>query len=312
VSTWVIPYVDLEPAFWDEVADRFGDHVLEVYAPMPGETLASGRGRQPHRWLERFLRDAPLNKAVLANPIVLSRPVEEVGPQILDALRRLHGDWGVRSVIVANLALARLIVETLPQFSVTASTLMGIATPAQALMVRDTLDALTPDTRLTRDLAGLRRLRDAFAGEIRLIVNESCLPGCPHRIQHFYEMGYSASFPRSLCQQTLDARPWLRLTGSWILPQHLHYYDGLVDRWKLAGRVTLNDRTRYLTVLDAYVNRTPLGPRDIGGGPASVLDDVEIADDWFESVLTCDKRCHDCSICRDYYRQACAGKGFGR
>ena len=139
---------------------------------------------------------------------------------------------------------------------------------------------------------------------MRLLVNESCLPGCPHRVQHFYEMGYGTGLPRSLCRQDLDARPWRRLTGAWILPQHLHHYDGLADSWKLAGRVTLNDQAKYLSVLGAYVNRASLQPRDIGGGPASVLVDVEISDEWFESVLNCDRNCHQCSICQSYY-QSC-------
>jgi hypothetical protein len=309
MSTWVIPYVDQELSFWEEIADRFGAYVREVYFPMPSEVVASGRSRQPDRLMESFLRHAPLPKSVLANPIVLPRPVEEIGPRILEALKRLGGDFGVRSVVVANPGLATLIKGALPGFRVTASTLMGIATPAQALMVRDHVDAITPDTRLTRDLRGLRWLRQAFSGEIRLIVNEACIPGCPYRIQHFYEMGYGDFFPQSLCQQMLDEHPWLRLTGAWILPQHLSYYDGLYDSLKLAGRVTLRDPARYLAVLNAYVHRQPILPRDIGGGPASVLEAMDVPSELFEFILHCEKNCHACSVCKDYYEQAIARKG---
>jgi collagenase-like PrtC family protease len=309
MSAWAIPYVDQGLDFWREIAARFGAHVQAVYFPMPREMMASGRSEQPGRFMSDFLRSALLPKAVLANPIVLPRPVEEIAPRILEALRRLYGDFGVCSAIVANLTLARSIKEALPQFTVIASTLMGISTPAQALMVRDHVDVLTPDTRLVRDLHGLRRLREAFAGQIRLLVNEACLPGCPHRTQHFYEMGYGDHFPQSLCQQTLDERPWLRLTGAWVLPRHLSYYDGVYDSLKLSGRVTLRDRDTYMTVLEAYVHRRPLLPRDIGGGPASVLEAVDISDEWFEFTLNCDKNCHTCSVCRNYYEQVIAKKG---
>jgi len=308
VSTWVIPYVDQDLDFWREIAARFDVYIKEVYFPMPGEIVTSGRSKQPGSFLESFLRDAPLPKAVLANPIVLSRPVEEVAPGILSALRRLHEGFGVSSVIVTNLTLARLVKEALPEFTVTASTLMGIASPMQALMAQEHVDAITPDSRLTRDLQGLKRLREAFAGEIRLIVNEACIPGCPYRTQHFYEMGYGEFYPQSLCQQMLDERPWLRLTGAWILPRHLSYYDGLYDSLKLAGRVTLRDRARYLTVLNAYVHRQPILPRDIGGGPASVLEAIDMPDELFELTLHCDKCCHVCSACQEYYEQAIAGK----
>ena len=312
MSKWVIPYVDQDLSFWEEIADKFGSQVKEVYFPMSGGIIASGRSRQPDRHLETFLRFAPLPKAVLFNPILLPRPVEEVAPKALDALTRLHSDYGIQSVTVTNLTLARLIRDSLPGFAIAASTLMGIARPTQVLMVQDYIDTLTPDNSLVRDRAGLRRLRQAFSGEIRLIVNEACIPGCPHRTQHFYEMGYGDFFPQSLCQQMLEERPWLRLTGAWILPRHLSYYDGLYDTLKLAGRVTLRDRARYLRVLSAYVHREPILPRDIGGGPASVLQAIDMPDQLFEFILHCDKNCHACSVCQDYYEQATTSEGGKR
>ena len=309
MSIWVIPYVDQDISFWEEIADTFGAHVKEVYFPVPGGIVASGRGKQPDDHLEMFLRRAPLPKSVLINPVVLPRPVEEIVPPVLDSLKQLYEDFGVRSVTVANLTLARRIREECPEFKITASTLMGIARPAQVLMVRDWVDAITPDNSLVRDLDGLRQVRDAFSGELRLIVNEACIPGCPYRTQHFYEMGYGDFYPQSLCQQTLAEHPWLRLTGAWILPCHLVYYEGLYNSLKLAGRVTLRDRATYSAVLGAYVHREKILPRDIGGGPASVLEAIDMPDQLFESILHCDKQCHTCSICRDYYEQAVTQEG---
>jgi collagenase-like PrtC family protease len=306
MSTWVIPYVDQDLSFWEEIADRFGTHVKEVYFPIPGGTVASGRPKQPAQFIEPFLRYARLPKAVLVNPIVLDRPVEEIAPRVIEALKQLQDEFGVSSVTVANLTLAQLIREECPELRITASVLMGIARPSQVLMVRDYVDAITPDNSLVRNMNGLRQLREAFAGEIRLIVNEACIPGCLYRTQHFYEMGYGDFYPQSLCQQMLDEHPWLRLTGAWILPRHLVYYEGLCDSLKLAGRVTLRDRARYLTVLSAYVHREEILPRDIGGGPASVLEAIDIADELFEFILSCDKNCHACSVCRDYYELAVA------
>jgi len=304
LNTWVIPYVDQDISFWQEIADRFGAHIEEVYFPMPGGLFASGRGRQPDSLLETFLRSGALPKAVLLNPIILPRSVEEIAGQVLDSLKRLHQDFGVSRVTVTNPTLARIIREELPDFRITASVLMGIARPAQVVMVRDFVDGITPDNSLVRNLDGLRRVREAFSGELRLIVNEACIPGCPHRTQHFYEMGYCDHFPASLCQQMLEEHPWLRLTGAWILPRHLVYYTGLHDTLKLAGRVTLRDRAKYLAVLSAYVNREEILPRDIGGGPASPLEPIDVPDELFETILHCDRNCHTCLICQDYYEQA--------
>ena len=298
----MIPYVDQELEFWEQIRDRFEEQVKEVYFPVPAARFASGRSLQPERFLEVFLRQAPLDKAVLLNPIVLGRPVELVAPDMLDTLRWLQDEYGVQSVTVANPALAGVIRQALPGWHITASVLMGIASPVQAWLVQDVVDAITVDSRLVRDLAGLRAVRSAFSGEIRLIVNEACLPGCLFRTQHFYEMGYGGDYPQSLCQGILEEHPWLRLTGAWVLPRHLGFYDGLYDALKLAGRVTLRDANRYMNVLSAYVERAPILPRDIGGGPASPLEPVDVSDEWFEFVLHCDKQCQDCVVCRDQYQ----------
>lgn len=310
MSIWVIPYVDQDTAFWDQIADRFGSHIKEVYFPMPGEGIASGRPPQPDRQLDAFLRHAPLSKNVLLNPILLVQPAEQVAPGIIHALKRLQDSFGLTSTTVTNLTLAMLIREALPEFKITVSVLMGIARPAQVIMVQGYVDAITVDNSLVRDLNGLRRLRQAFSGDMRIIVNEACIPGCPYRIQHFYEMGYGHHFPQSLCEQMLVRHPWLRLTGAWILPQHLSYYDGLYDTLKLAGRVTLGDPVRYMAVLQAYIHREPILPRDIGGGPASVRDAIDMPDGLFEMILHCDKCCHACLACRDYYEQVMV-KGGG-
>jgi hypothetical protein len=304
MSTWVIPYIDQDLSFWQGVASQHGSQIHSVYLPMPGALVASGRAPQPDRFLDAFLKEAPLQKTVLINPIVLNQPAEEMALKLIHALRQLRDDYGVMHVTTANLTLARLIRKAIPEMKIAASTLMGITNPAQVLMAQDWIDTLIPDTRLLRDLPGLERLRRAFAGEIRLIVNEACLPGCLHRMQHFYEMAYSEFYPQSLCRTILTERPWLRLTGAWVLPQHLHFYDGLYDSLKLAGRVTLKDPEKYRQVLEAYVLRQPMNPRDIGGGPASPLEALEISDAWFEHTLRCSKECPSCSFCQDYYTQA--------
>ncbi len=303
MNHWVIPYIDQPVSFWSNLADQYGDMIEEVYFPMPQGWIASGRSRQPEAHLESFLKNVVLPKAVLVNPIVLPEPIATIAPRILDKLREMYERYGVSNLTVTSLELARAVRETLPYVRITASCLMGISTPAQVLVLREDVDSLTPDTRLSHDLKGLQRVKAAFKGRLRLLVNESCLPGCPLRTQHFYEMAYSSSFPLSLCQTTLEQMPWLRMTSGWILPQHLHFYEGVYDTLKLAGRVTLQDPQKYRRVLAAYINRTELHPDEIGGGPASIITPVDIPNSLFEAILNCEKDCHHCSLCRDFYNQ---------
>lgn len=304
MGTWVIPYIDQPARFWQRLSADYGAHIREVYFPMPGGITGSGRSAQPGSHLRTFLEQCPLAKSVLLNPVILQHPLAEIVYVILAALQTLADEFGVNSVVVTHPHLPAYIKEALPDYRVTASVLMGIEAPAQVIALQDSVDTIVPASHLCRDLAALQRLRAAFSGEIRLMVNEACLPHCVYRNQHFYEMGYGAHAPESLCQPLLEREPWLRLTGAWILPQHVHYFAGLYDSLKLAGRVTLQDPVKYMDVLSAYIEGRRCLPRDIGGGPASVLAPLDMPDSLFEHILHCDKQCYTCSICRSYYAEA--------
>ncbi|GAK58914.1 radical SAM domain protein [Candidatus Vecturithrix granuli] len=301
-ARWIIPYVDQPLAFWERIAENDGRSIKAVYLPLPGEVPGSGRPPQPTEHLQEFLRCSPFSLSVLINPIVLPRPVDELAPQIIEALKKLIGEFNVGSVTVSDLLLAQHIRASLPELPLTASVLMDIAQPNQALMLQGVCDILVPASRIMRDLPALKALRAAFSGKIRVIVNEACLPNCPFRVQHFYEMGSNIGHPHSLCSKLLQEFPWLRLTGAWVLPQLLHLYDGVYDELKLAGRVTLRNPDTYRRVLDAYIHRTPLFPNEIGGGPASVLDPLDISEEFFAQTLHCGHQCHTCTVCQEYWR----------
>ena len=300
-----MPYVDQPLSFWSQLHERFGDRIRHIYFPLPSEAgFASARPPQPSQHLDDVLAKSPFELSVLINPVTLSSPIEEVAPAVVDALCRLHGDFGICDATISSLPLARCVREALPCFSLSASVVMDIATPPQAMMLKDVFDVLVPGNRVLRRKHALSALRSAFPGRIRLIVNEACLSGCPFRVQHFQDIAAGTRIPRSLCRKTLEQYPWMRLTSSWILPQHLHLYDGLYDELKLAGRVTLQDPAHYVRVCDAYLNRRTLLPNEIGGGPTSVLHPIDITEDFFAHTLECDLQCHACTRCRDYWETA--------
>jgi hypothetical protein len=301
---WVVPYIDQPLEFWQELAATLGAHIREVYFPIPLKGIQSGRPPQTDAHLEDFIRSAPLNASVLINPIVLPGPVERFAAPITETLRRLCDQGPIRGVTVASPDLARHIRRHLPNLELTASVLMEIHTPHQAAMIDDLFDHLVPSGRIMRNREALQRIREAFSGRIRLMVNEACLPGCPYRTQHFYEMANGSGSPQSLCNDLLATKPWLRLTGAWVLPQHLDLYAGLFDHLKLAGRVTLKDPRDYRRVVEAYIRGRPTTPDAIGGGPASVLAPMAIDTDFFAHTLECRHQCHRCDHCREYYRKA--------
>lgn len=301
---WAVPYIDQPASFWEEIAQRYGKDIREVYLPLPGSVVGSGRPVQPDSRVEEFLAHAPLDWSVLINPIVLPKTVEELAPDVISALKRLIDKKGFQGVTVSNLDLAKKIRAALPEISITASVLMDVFNPNQVFMLDGACDCLVPASRIMRNIPALSALRQAFTGRIRLIVNEACLPHCPFRMQHFFEMNdASIENPGSLCNSLLEQYQWMRLTGAWVLPQHLHLYDGTYDELKLAGRTTLQNPGRYFQVLDAYINRRPLAPDLIGGGPASVIESMKIDEEFFKKTLYCDRQCHNCTLCRDYYER---------
>ncbi len=297
---WSIPYIDQPAPFWEDIANLASGAIGAVYFPISAEIIGSGRPPQPAAHMADFLA-GPLAKAVLVNPLVLPQPVEECAPAILAYLERLQAEYGITQATVANLPLARRIKERFPDFRLTASVLLDIGDPAQIALLEGLFDVLVPSGRCLRDRRRLAALRAAFPGKIRLLVNEACLPGCVHRLQHFYEMAAHPECSKSLCAETLARAPWLTLTGTWILPQHLHHYDDLADEYKLSGRVTLADPARYRRVLQAYLLGLPLSPDRIGGGPASVPLDLPISEAFFTRTFTCAKNCSSCTFCREYY-----------
>jgi len=273
----------------------------EVYLPLPGRDIPSGRPEQPSRFVMDFLQNSPFPVSFLINPIVFNKPLEDLSGVITDKLKEMCDQYNVRSVTLSNLMLAQYIKNKIPELKLHASVLMDIFTPAQIVYINEVFDVLVPSSRIIRDLKALRALKHSFNGEVKLIVNEGCLPHCVLRNQHFYEMGCKTPFPKSLCKNILKEKPWLGLTGSWILPQHLPLYEDVFDKLKLSGRVTLQNPGYYNEVLKSYIFRKPRRPHKIGTGPVCSNLNFHIDDEFFKTLLNCDKVCHRCFVCEDYY-----------
>jgi collagenase-like PrtC family protease len=295
---WVIPYIDQPVEFWEALHAEFGEKVREVYFPINLSQVGAGRPIQPVLHLEELLHKHVIPMAVLINPLVIPVPTEHIRRQIIDELTRLYELYGIEAATLSDLRLAQMVRRKLPALRLTASCLFDVTEPGQVKALGNVFNVLVPSTRMTRRPDRLALIRSAFRGRIRLLVNEACLDSCLDRKQHFYEMAHSEVVPESLCSDQLRREPWLRLTGAWILPQHVDQIDPLVDEFKLAGRITLRKPEHYKYVLRAYLSRSALWPDEIGGGPASVLSHVSVPLAYFQWMLHCDHACGNCFICQ--------------
>jgi len=298
----VVPYVDHDAKFWQKLKDLCGDQIKEVYFPIIDELIPTGRPRQPDKYLKEFLESRVFPVSVLINPVILPRPVEEYTDRILKKLEYYEKNYSLTGVTLANLTLAQKIREAFPDLKLAASTLMEISNEQQINLLGETFDIIVPPANAIREIRLLRSLRKTFKGTIRLMVNEACIPSCVFRTQHFYEMSNPAiSHPNSLCSELLERKPWLRLTGGWVLPQHLFLFRGLYDEIKLSGRITLQQPGNFFKVVESYLSGKELQPHEIGGGPASVNIPMHIDTAFYKYTLDCRKNCATCKVCHEYW-----------
>jgi len=303
-QNFIIPYIDQNLDFWEKIRDNYASRIKAVYIPVLNSDIGSGRPQQADKHLINFLESNILPVSMLINPIILAKPVGEIAGKVVETLKQLCTHYNIVELTLTNHNLARIVKSELPDLKLSASTLMEIYHPQQIIMLEDVYDTLVPSNKAIRDLKTLKTLRDSFSGKIRILVNESCLASCIYRTQHFYEMSRpEIVYPHALCNNLLIKYPWLRLTGGWILPQHLYFIDGLYDEIKLAGRVTLQNPDNYIKVLDSYIHKKPLNPNEIGGGPASIGFPLDIEKNFYEYTLNCDKNCFNCLVCNDYWNK---------
>lgn len=297
---WVIPYVDQPMEFWDEIKKMYGKYIKEVYTPLPSGEFQSGRPVQDQKYLKLFLKTDIFPVSTIVNPAILNDDPHKISKKIINEIKELSGNTKFTGITLSDTRLARQIKKEIKDIDITASVLMDISTPDQLSMIDDLFNTIVPSSNIVRNLNSLDRLKRSFNGKIRLMLNEACIPGCIWRTQHFYEMS-NFKEPKTLCNNFLDKNPWMRLTGAWILPQHIHLFNGLYDELKLAGRVTLKKRENYIKVLGSYIKKAPLYPHQIGGGPASPLEEIEIEENFYIKTIYCKKTCSDCSICKYYH-----------
>ena len=298
----VVPYVDHDTKFWQKLKDLCGGQIKEVYFPIIDDQIPTGRPRQPDKYLKAFLESKILPVSVLINPVILARPIEEYSDRILKELEYYEKNYSLTGATLANLTLAGKIRKFFPDLKLAASTLMEISNEQQINMLGEIFDTIVPSAKTIREIRVLRSLRKTFKGTIRLMVNEACIPLCVFRTQHFYEMSNaSIPHPLSLCHDLLEQKPWLRLTGGWVLPQHLFLFKGLYDEIKLSGRITLQQPDNYFKVIESYLFEEELQPHEIGGGPASVNIPMHIETAFYKHTLNCKKNCATCKVCHEYW-----------
>jgi collagenase-like PrtC family protease len=276
-------------------------HVLDrVYVPIPPEFMGSGRPwsmgdgtayaaalpgivteLQAHGLCPELLCNAPL-------------PAWDRARAALPYVARLAA-LGLRCATVAYLPFAALLHRELPDLELTASTVAFIHDPArlERWLEEAAVTTICPDRSVNKDLAALRVLRRAGV-QLRLVVDDGCLPSCPSQFQHYQLFAENAP-PRgadlcaieALCGKRERARSW-RLYQLFIVPASLPAYAGIADGIKL-GRGRSKTAAHLAREMQYYMDQANRHHLYAG---------YHEPDEVLEKLQECDRICHRCEWCR--------------
>lgn len=212
------------------------------------------------------------------------------------------------SAIIASHPFVIEEVRSRTDLGVTVSTICEIAT-ARAARYYEELGGttITASMHVNHDLVALRRMRSALrSASLRVMVNEHCLGDCPwRRFHHSHYSHRCTEFDYHVrCKTMFLRRPYLVLTNNVIRPEDLSRYRGVVDTFKIVGRLVpvadLVERVR------AYVAGTFDG-NHVALSDAGLARSIHIPNAALDGLAdrkgACTRLCLECGHCPELFRR---------
>ena len=246
----------------------------------------------------------------------MSRALEA---HVIDILATLVS-WGAKPEVVTTASpfVARTVKRVFPEIEVRASVNMRLTTLQAFRYLAPWFDSYYLGRDVQRDLETVRTFSAwcrAHGKKMGILANSGCLRNCPWQTYHDNLIAHSDAalaepaapgFNPHLCWTLYADRKNLPeiLKATWIRPEDLHRYEGLVDFVKLATRQHAMPRL----VVDAYVRGRFRGNLldllEPGFSPAfrpTAIDNAAFPPDWFERTGACTRGCTDCGYCEKVF-----------
>jgi collagenase-like PrtC family protease len=235
--------------------------------------------------------------------------------------------WGCKPEVctVASPFVARTLKTVAPDVEVRASVNMRLTTLQAFRYLAPLFDSYYLGRDVQRNLETVRRFSDWChdnGKKLCILANSGCLRNCPWQTYHDNLIAHSDEAMKAknvqgwcphLCW-TMYRNPANFaeiLKSTWIRPEDLHRYDGLVDVVKLATRQHANPDM----VISAYERGTFEGNLldlfEPGFSPAffpKFIDNSAFPADWFDRTSACVRECTECGYCEKTL--AACMKGF--
>ncbi len=235
-------------------------------------------------------------------------------------VRQLRKKLNLTGVTTTSPMIAAVVKEHFPSVRTKASVNMRIDTIKAAEYMAPYFDEFYIRREYNRDLGHLRDFRswaDRQGKRLAILANSGCLPYCSGQAFHDNLVAHDAEaadvpavdFNPAICRHYyLDEANRVRLLQStWIRPEDIRHYEGLVDTVKLATRM----HSDPAQVIRAYAEGRFAGnlldllePGHQGVLAGGTLENAAFPDDWFATTAGCQKACHrGCGYCADVLKR---------
>ena len=212
-------------------------------------------------------------------------------------------DCGVGPDVITTTspAIAHMVKEQYENIELKASVNMRISTVKGMQYVAHLFDSYCIAKECNRNIEQLKILKE-WANEnnkkITMLANSGCMRDCSGQTFHDNMVAHEAQISQRnnikflpyMCWNYLkDEKNFVSvLQNTWIRPEDIHNYEGLVDTVKLATRA------HHLLF-------------EPGFSPAFapyVIDSSKIPDDFWKQTTSCDKNCSKCNYCSNVLKYA--------
>lgn len=318
-----------------DVLGENAKYVREIFMPLPYDVFKSGRPYDIEE-LERYksIMDEQIKKAklmglevaMLASKVFLDidTGVNSINKSSRELIR-LKENFDIDKVKISNFAFLKNKGEYLKSngIGVEISVMADIDTfekVDQIMTLYPFVDCICLHNTFIFMLDDIKYIKAKYPKlELKIMVNHGCLINCASHAQH-HDMLSSMTYK----MDTNDHEAWRLASNSRILhpsskicetycmsetfnplretahirPEDLHYYDDVIDIFKISGRE--QPAERFVNIIKAYGERTYDGDiRNLLDMPYDMpyIDNTKFQEDYMEHKLNCNHKCYKCNYC---------------
>ena len=291
----------------DDMHDEFGnlDECKEIYFAIPLKYSNTGRALEQTEEYEKQIivllkkcDSYQVEGNMLLNSACLETKMQDYSfvEKCVEYIKNLHDVYGLISITVSDFLLACYIKEKFPAIKIECSSVAYVDSVQKAKMWDDIgIDMLVIPPDYNKNLLFISSIKKALKrAELKLLVNQDCIPSCPMRQFHntIQSHGNDGAMYLETCSRYMKEHPWVFYSSTYIPPKYLHYYDDYISLYKIVDRKKSTEK-----IIKAYGSYTD---KDSYREKANEWN-ARIPEEVFEKVIRCNRYCEECGFCKAKY-----------